>query len=62
VLRDWYIARVKETILDRVEQHARVLAVKYKTASIVDNRYRWGSCTVNIPREELALARPIVDR
>jgi predicted metal-dependent hydrolase len=41
VLRDWY------KILGRVEEHARILGVKFGTARIVDNRYRWGSCTVN---------------
>ena len=45
-LRDWYIARAKEKILDRVVQHARELGVTFATAKIVDNRYRWGSCTV----------------
>jgi predicted metal-dependent hydrolase len=47
VLRDWYIARAKEKILGRLEEHARTLGVKFGTARIVDNRYRWGSCTVN---------------
>jgi predicted metal-dependent hydrolase len=47
VLRDWYIARAKEKILGRVEQHARELGVKFAEAKIVDNRYRWGSCSVN---------------
>jgi predicted metal-dependent hydrolase len=47
VLRDWYIARAKEKILARVERHARELGVKFSAAKIVDNRYRWGSCTVN---------------
>lgn len=47
VLRDWYVARAKETLLARVERHARVIGVEYRTAKIVDNRYRWGSCTVN---------------
>jgi predicted metal-dependent hydrolase len=46
VLRDWYIARAKEKILARVEQHARQLGVSFSAAKIVDNRYRWGSCTV----------------
>jgi predicted metal-dependent hydrolase len=46
VLRDWYIGQAKEKILSRVEQHARELGVQYKSARIVDNRYRWGSCTV----------------
>ena len=47
VLRDWYIARAKETILQRVDQHARTLGVSFNTARIVDHLYRWGSCTVN---------------
>jgi predicted metal-dependent hydrolase len=47
VLRDWYIARAGEKILPRVEQHARELGVRFAAAKIVDNRYRWGSCTVN---------------
>jgi predicted metal-dependent hydrolase len=47
VLREWYIARAKEKILARAEHHARELGVKFGAASIVDNRYRWGSCTVN---------------
>jgi predicted metal-dependent hydrolase len=46
VLRDWYIERAKETILARAEQHARELGVRFSAAKIVDNRYRWGSCTV----------------
>ncbi len=46
-LKAWYIARAKETILPRVEQTARGLGVKFKTSKIVDNLYRWGSCTVN---------------
>jgi predicted metal-dependent hydrolase len=47
VLRDWYMARAKEKILARVEQHARELGVEFAAAKIVDNRYRWGSCTIN---------------
>jgi len=47
VLRDWYIARAKEKILERAQQYARELGVKFSGAKIVDNRYRWGSCTVN---------------
>jgi predicted metal-dependent hydrolase len=46
VLRDWYIARAKEKILNRVEQRACELGVGFAAAKIVDNRYRWGSCTV----------------
>jgi predicted metal-dependent hydrolase len=47
VLRDWYIARAREKVLGRGEQHARALGVKFRAAKVVDNRYRWGSCTVN---------------
>jgi predicted metal-dependent hydrolase len=47
VLRDWYILRAKENILGRVERLAHELGVKFAAAKIVDNRYRWGSCTVN---------------
>ena len=31
----------------RAERHARQLGVKFAAAKIVDNRYRWGSCTAN---------------
>jgi predicted metal-dependent hydrolase len=47
VLRDWYIERAEEMIIARVRQHARELGVEFGTAKIVDNRYRWGSCTAN---------------
>ena len=30
----------------RAAKHARTLGVKFGAARIVDNRYRWGSCTV----------------
>ena len=46
-LKSWYIDRAKETILPRVNAAAKELGVKFKAAKIVDNRYRWGSCTVN---------------
>ena len=45
-MRDWYIARANEKILPRVRRHAHQLGVEYKGTKIVDNRYRWGSCTV----------------
>lgn len=45
-LREWYIARANEKILPRVSRFARSLGVEFKRARIVDNRYRWGSCTV----------------
>jgi predicted metal-dependent hydrolase len=46
-LKAWYIAQAKEMILPRVSQTARELGVTFKAAKIVDNRYRWGSCTIN---------------
>ena len=46
VLRTWYVARAKEKILQRVKHHARELGVTFEEARIVDNRYRWGSCTI----------------
>jgi predicted metal-dependent hydrolase len=46
VLRDWYIRQAKEQILPRVHQYARELGVRFSAARIVENRYRWGSCTV----------------
>jgi len=45
--RGWYIARAEERILPRVRYHARQLGVEFVEARIVDNRYRWGSCTAN---------------
>ena len=46
VLKAWYFSRAKETILPRVKRHANELGVEFGEAKIVDNRYRWGSCTV----------------
>ena len=46
VLKDWYVDRAKETIIPLAERYARELGVQFGAARIVDNRYRWGSCTV----------------
>ena len=46
VLKDWYVTRAKDTILKRVEIQAHDMGVMIKGTKIVDNRYRWGSCTV----------------
>lgn len=46
-LREWYICRAKDKIIPRVARQARELGVSYTGARIVDNLYRWGSCTVN---------------
>ena len=45
-LREWYVAKANEKILPRVSRFARSLGVEFRCARIVDNRYRWGSCTV----------------
>jgi predicted metal-dependent hydrolase len=45
VLRNWYVVQAKEKILSRAQQYARELGVEFTKARIVDNRYRWGSCT-----------------
>jgi predicted metal-dependent hydrolase len=45
VLRAWYIAQAREHVLPRVRMYAEQLGVAYNEAKIVDNRYRWGSCT-----------------
>ena len=46
VLRSWYINRAKERILPKVKSIAATLGVDFVSAKIVDNRFRWGSCTV----------------
>ena len=46
VLRSWYIDRAKERILPKVKSIAATLGVDFVSARIVDNRFRWGSCTV----------------
>ncbi|MDN5869119.1 MAG: M48 family metallopeptidase [Nitrococcus sp.] len=45
VLRGWYFDRAREKILPRVRSHAMRLGVEFNHSGIVDNRYRWGSCT-----------------
>ena len=45
VLRNWYIERAKEKILPKVKSIASAFGVKFASARIVDNRFRWGSCT-----------------
>jgi predicted metal-dependent hydrolase len=47
VLQDWYVAKASEIIPPRVECRAHELGVSVTSVKIVDNRYRWGSCTVN---------------
>ena len=47
VLRAWYIGKAKSKIIPRVECHAHQLGVAYSKVKIVDNLYRWASCTTN---------------
>jgi predicted metal-dependent hydrolase len=47
VLREWYIQRAEAKIIPRMKHHARALGVSYSKVKIVDNLYRWGSCTMN---------------
>ena len=46
VLRNWYIKRAKERILPEVKSIAAMLGVEFASAKIVDNRFRWGSCSI----------------
>ena len=46
-LREWYVRKAEEKIVPRVKQHAQQLGVEVAEVKIVDNRYRWGSCTPN---------------
>jgi predicted metal-dependent hydrolase len=46
-LREWYISKAKEKITPRVKHHSNNLGVNIAQVKIVDERYRWGSCTVN---------------
>lgn len=46
-LRAWYIAEAAAVILPRVEHQSRRLGVSPTSVRIVDNRYRWGSCTAD---------------
>jgi len=46
VLRDWYVNKAGEKIVPRVKLHARALGVEVADIKIVDNRFRWGSCTL----------------
>jgi predicted metal-dependent hydrolase len=43
--RRWYEEKAFERILPRVRQTAKALGVALNDAKIVDNHFRWGSCT-----------------
>ena len=46
-LRAWYISKAKEKIIPRVKLYAIHLNVVISQVKIIDEHYRWGSCTVN---------------
>lgn len=46
-LRGWYISRTKEKLAPRVKRYAAHLGVDVAQIKIVDERYSWGSCTIN---------------
>lgn len=46
-LRAWYIQRAKEKIETRVRHFANQMGVEVSKVGIVDEQFRWGSCTPN---------------
>ena len=47
LLKKWYVQRAEEKIVPKVIKYARDLGVEVQKVKIVDNRFRWGSCTIN---------------
>jgi predicted metal-dependent hydrolase len=45
-LREWYIGKAMEKIIPQVKVQAHELGVDISGIKIVDNRFRWGSCTL----------------
>jgi predicted metal-dependent hydrolase len=45
-MQEWYVMKAETVILPRARRHATELGVQFSKAMLVDNRYRWGSCTV----------------
>lgn len=45
LLKAWYIKQAEEKLIPKVKHYANHLGVKYKKNSILDLKYRWGSCT-----------------
>jgi predicted metal-dependent hydrolase len=45
LLRNFYLKQAEEKIIPRVIRFANRLGVKYEKISILDLKYRWGSCT-----------------
>jgi predicted metal-dependent hydrolase len=47
VLSNWYRDKAKEKILPRAKKFANDLGVEFANVKIVNNSYRWGSCTTS---------------
>ncbi|KAB3536274.1 M48 family metallopeptidase [Alkaliphilus pronyensis] len=45
LLKKWYVRCAKEKIIPRARKFAKDLGVEAESIKIVDNKYRWGSCT-----------------
>jgi predicted metal-dependent hydrolase len=45
ILKSWYIKQSKEKLIPKVKQFAQHLGVNYNKISILELKYRWGSCT-----------------
>lgn len=45
ILKGWYVKQAEEKIIPKVKHFAQHLGVNYKKISILDLKYRWGSCT-----------------
>jgi predicted metal-dependent hydrolase len=45
LFKEWYINAAREIILPKAESVARQIGVEYNSISILDLKYRWGSCT-----------------
>lgn len=45
ILKVWYIKQAEEKLIPKVKHFANHLGVNYKKISILDLKYRWGSCT-----------------
>lgn len=47
LLKKWYIQKAQDKITPKILKYARSLGVKVEKTKIVDNQFRWGSCTIN---------------
>lgn len=45
LVREWYVDKAKERLIPRTFEWGTLLGVQLQRVSIVDIRYRWGSCS-----------------